>query len=106
LRTAGYPNRSFKVDVVKDDKVIDTQELVPDTNGTARISVRVKADSGEHRYVFRVPPEPDESETLNNERAVFLRSVGEKVRVLVAKASRTGTRSSSCNRSSAIRMWR
>jgi hypothetical protein len=86
LRAAGYPNRSFKVEVVKDDKVIEAQEVVPDTNGTARVTVRVKApDSGETRYVFRVPAEPDEAETLNNERAIFLRSVGEKVRVLVAE---------------------
>jgi hypothetical protein len=86
LHAAGYPNRSFKVEVVKDDKVIETQEVVPDTNGAARVTVRVKApDSGEHRYVFRVPAEQDEGETLNNERAIFLRSVGEKVRVLVAE---------------------
>ena len=31
------------------------------------------------------PPQPEEADTANNERAVFLRSVGEKVRVLVAE---------------------
>ncbi|HUR56805.1 MAG TPA: hypothetical protein VM029_03790, partial [Opitutaceae bacterium] len=87
LRVAGYENRSFEVQVVKDDQVIETRQLVPGTNGTARLALRVRApQAGEHRYVFRVPPEGDESDVANNERAVFLRSVGDKVRVLVAEA--------------------
>ncbi len=86
LHADGYPNRSFKVDLLTDKKIVATKEFLPDTNGIARISMRVKApDAGEQRYVFRVPPEPDEADTANNERAVFLRSVGRKVRVLVAE---------------------
>jgi hypothetical protein len=66
--------------------VIETKEVLPDTNGAARVSLRVKAPgAGEQRYVFRVPPQPEEADTANNERAVFLRSVGEQVRVLVAE---------------------
>ena len=106
LHAAGYPNRSFKVEVLKDDKSIETKEVVPDTNGLARIAVRVKApEAGEQRYVFRVAPQPEEADAANNERAVFLRSVGEKVRVLVAEGRRIGTRSFSSNRSNVIRMW-
>jgi hypothetical protein len=46
----------------------------------------VKAPTGgEQRYVFRVPVQSEEADTANNERAVFLRAVGEKVRVLVAE---------------------
>jgi len=86
LRAAGYPNRSFKVELLRDDKVIETREVIPDTDGLARVSVKVKApDAGEQRYVFRAPPQPEEGDTANNERAVFLRSVGDKVRVLVAE---------------------
>ena len=86
LHQVGYPNRSFKVDILRGDQVIDTKEVLPDTNGTARVSVRVTAPAaGEQRYVFRVPPQPEEADTANNERAVFLRSVGAKVRVLVAE---------------------
>jgi hypothetical protein len=86
LHAEGYPNRSFKVELLKGDRVVETQELVPDTNGIARLALRVQApDAGEQRYLFRVPPEPDEADTANNERAVFLRSVGAKVRVLVAE---------------------
>jgi hypothetical protein len=86
LHADGYPNRSFKVELLRGDKSIETKEVMPDTNGLARVSMRVKApEAGEQRYVFRVPPEPDETDTANNERAVFLRSVGEKVRVLVAE---------------------
>lgn len=86
LHADGYPNRSFKVELLKDDRVLETKEVLPDTNGIARVTMRVKApDAGEQRYVFRTPPQPDEADTANNERAVFLRSVGAKVRVLVAE---------------------
>jgi len=86
LHADGYPNRSFKVDLLTNEKVVATRECLPDKNGVARVSLRVKApDAGEQRYVFRVPPEPDEADTANNERAVFLRSVGRKVRVLVVE---------------------
>ena len=87
LHEVGYPNRSFKVDILRGDQLIDSKEVLPDTNGTARVSVRVTAPAGgEQRYVFRVPPQPEEADTANNERAVFLRSVGARVRVLVAEA--------------------
>jgi hypothetical protein len=86
LHAVGYANRSFKIELLKHDRVIETREVVPDTNGTVRISFRVKApEAGEQRYVFRVPPQPEEADTANNERAIFLRSVGDKVRVLVAE---------------------
>jgi len=86
LRVAGYPNRSFHIEVSRENEPIETREVVPDTNGIAKIVLRVKAPAaGEQRYLFRVPPEPDEADTANNERAVFVRTVGEKVRVLVAE---------------------
>jgi hypothetical protein len=86
LHADGYPNRSFKVNLLKNEEVVGTKEVLPDNNGVARVSLRVKApDAGEQRYVFRVPAEPDEADTANNERAVFLRSVGQKVRVLVVE---------------------
>ncbi len=86
LHADGYPNRSFKVDLLQDEKVVGTKEVLPDTHGVARISLHVKApDAGEQRYVFRVPAEPDEVDTANNEHAVFLRTVGHKVRVLVVE---------------------
>lgn len=89
LRAAGYPNRSFKVDLLKGDKVVESKEVLPDsaaTVGGARATFRVKApEAGEERYVFRVANQPEEADTANNERAVFLRSVGGKVRVLLAE---------------------
>ena len=86
LHAQGYPNRSFKVDLIANEKIVASKEILPNTNGIARISMRVKApDAGEQRYVFRVPSEPDEADTANNERAVYLRAVGHKVRVLVAE---------------------
>lgn len=87
LHQAGYPNRSFMVELLRDDKVIYTKEVLPDTNGTGRVTVRVKAPpAGEQRYVFRTPAQPEEADAANNERAIFLKSVGEKVRVLLAEA--------------------
>lgn len=86
LHADGYSNRSFTVEILSDDKVIETREVIPGANGMAKLTVKVKApDSGEHRYVFRAPAQPDEAETGNNERAVFLRSVGSKARVLIAE---------------------
>ena len=86
LHAAGFPNRSFRVELLKEDQVVDSAELVPDNAGVARVAMRVKAPAdGEQRYVFRVAGQPEESDTANNERAVFLRSVGERVRVLLAE---------------------
>ncbi len=86
LHEVGYPNHSFNVEILKEDKIIETKEVLPGTNGSARVTLRVKAPGGgEQRYVFRVPPQPEEADTANNERAIFLRSVGERVRVLVAE---------------------
>ena len=86
LRQAGLPNRSFKVEILRDDTVVETREILPGTNGMAKVSARVMAPAtGEQRYAFRVLPQPEEADTANNERAIFLRSVGEKVRVLVAE---------------------
>ena len=86
LHADGYPNRSFKVDLLTNEKVVASKEMLPDTNGVAHVSFRTTApDAGEQRYVFRVLSEPDEADTANNERAVFLRAVGRKVRVLVAE---------------------
>lgn len=87
LHAEGYPNRSFKVEVLAGTNRIETLEPVPDADGTARVSTRVTAPSaGEQRYAFRVAADPDEADSANNERAIFLRAVGEKARVLLAEA--------------------
>ena len=81
LHADGYANRSFKVELLREGKVVETREVLPGTNGTAPVSMRVKAPAaGEERWVFRAAPQPEESDTANNERAVFLRSVGDKAR--------------------------
>ncbi|HWQ91115.1 MAG TPA: hypothetical protein VN673_05550, partial [Clostridia bacterium] len=86
LRQEGLPNRSFRVEVLRDDELIESREVVPDNQGVARVTVRVQAPAnGEQRFLFRTPAQPEEGDTGNNERAVFLRSVGSKVRVLAAE---------------------
>ena len=86
LRQVGYENRAFRVEVLKDDKVLESLDVVPSASGEAHVKVKVQAPAqGEHRYVFRVAEDKDEAEKANNERSVFLRVVGEKMRVLLAE---------------------
>jgi hypothetical protein len=86
LHAEGYPNRSFRVELLNDGKPVESRDVLPDTNGVARIVFHVRAPaSGEARFVVRAPPLPDEADASNNERPLFLRAVGEKVRVLVAE---------------------
>lgn len=86
LHADGYAHRSFLVELVRDGQVAARREVIPGTNGLARISMKVTAPpQGEERWVFRTPPQPEEADTANNERAVFLRAVGAKARVLLAE---------------------
>ena len=86
LHQTGYANRGFRVDVLQEGRVLETREVVPDAQGVAPVTTRVKAPpGGEHRYTFRVAPDPLEADPRNNERSVYVRVVGEKVRVLVAE---------------------
>jgi len=86
LCQTGYPNRAFRVEILRGGEVIDSRDVVPDEKGRARVRTSVKAPAGgEERFVFRAPPDPAEADPANNERAVFLRVVGDKVRVLLAE---------------------
>lgn len=86
LHAEGYPNRSFRVELLNDGKVVETRDVLPETNGIARVVFRVRAPvTGEARFVVRAAALADEADASNNERPLFLRSVGEKVRVLVAE---------------------
>lgn len=87
LHVEGYSNRTFQVEVLQDGRRVAFQEVLPGTNGTARILAHVTAPaSGEQRILFRAVPQPDEADIANNERAIFLRSVGARARVLIAEA--------------------
>lgn len=86
LHEIGFAHRSFDVQLLDGDRVIGHHEVTPDSAGSAPVRFTVKAPaSGEHRYSIRVPADPGESQTQNNQRWVYLRSVGQKVRVLVAE---------------------
>lgn len=85
LKQVGYTNRTFRVELLKDETVVGHVELKPPEE-RAVFTVKAPAN-GEHRYVFRAVAELDEADTRNNERSVWLRAVGEKVRVLVADGS-------------------
>ncbi|MCP4218068.1 MAG: hypothetical protein GY765_25720, partial [bacterium] len=84
VHRAGFPNHSVRVDLIEDGTVLDTKEVLPGTGNGTRVSFRITAPGkGEHRYVLRAVPLKGEADLLNNERPVFLRVVGEKVRVLL-----------------------
>lgn len=86
LHAVGYENRRFRIALVRDGQEIDAATVQPAADGTAKVSFPVTApDQGEHRYAFRVDADAAEAETQNNERAVFLRIVGQKARVLVVE---------------------
>ncbi len=86
LHQVGYDDRAFAVHLCRDDQVIERLEARPGPTGTARITATVTApEAGEVRYTFRVPPQPDEAETANNARDLYVRSVGAKVRVLLVE---------------------
>ena len=86
LHAVGYRDRAFDVQVLRDTEVVQTVRAVPQADGTAEVKARIVAPAqGEHRYAFRVEPDLEEAEKDNNERSVFLRVVGEKVRVLAVE---------------------
>ncbi len=86
LHAVGYDPRIFTVQVLRAGEVIGTLEATPDESGQAQMKFKVNAPaSGEERYVFRAVEQDDEAEKQNNERSVFVRAVGKKVRVLVVE---------------------
>jgi len=79
------------VELLKDDQLVDANEILPDTNGAARVTFRVKApESGEQRYVFRVPPQPEEADVANNERPFFSGRSGQGAGVAGGRATALG----------------
>lgn len=86
LCQVGYDHRNFRVQLLADDVVVQELEATPGPDGSAPLAVTVKApEAGESRLVFRVEAQADEADPQNNEQTVFLRTVGEKVRVLLAE---------------------
>jgi hypothetical protein len=82
----GYENRAFRVELLKDGAVLGTYDVVPGPGGDAPVKARITApQEGEHRYVFHVAEEKDQAEKANNERSVYVRVVGQKMRVLLAE---------------------
>ncbi|MDX1563872.1 MAG: VWA domain-containing protein [Phycisphaeraceae bacterium] len=86
LHQSGYPNRSFHVELLEGDRVIARKEVTPGSDGSGSFSATIKApDQGEKQYRIRVPVDRDEAESQNNQRSVYVKVVGQKVRVLVVE---------------------
>ncbi len=83
---SGYPHRSFKIDLVKEGRLIASREVLPNEQGIGQVFFNVPAPrEGEHRYVLQTAPQEQEVDTWNNERTVYIKSVGEKVNILLAE---------------------
>ena len=87
LHSAGYENRVFAVKLMNGATVAQRAEATPSAqNGEAEVRFKVTAPKqGETRWVIRAAEEPDEAEKDNNERSIYVRAVGDKVRVLVVE---------------------
>jgi len=86
VNQVGYEDRVLTVELLSGGKVIQKEEATPGPAGEAPVRFRVTApEKGESQYTFRVAPVEGESDERNNERSLFLRVVGNKVRVLVVE---------------------
>jgi hypothetical protein len=84
LHQVGYDDRQFAVEVVQGEKVVGRVEATPGPGGAAPVRLKVRApEKGEERATFRIVE--DEAGKRPPERSVFLRTVGEKIRVLLAE---------------------
>jgi len=82
----GFADQSFRIELLEQDRVLQAMDILPAPGGDGRFRFEVTAPrSGDHRYVIRVESQPGEANPWNNQRAVFLRAVGQKVKVLVAE---------------------
>ncbi len=85
IHQIGFEHSTFNVQLLRDDEVVDTFEVIPDEAGV-HISTTVTAPKeGEQRYSFRVVGASGEADTQNNQRSVYVRSVGDKVRIFLAE---------------------
>jgi hypothetical protein len=81
----GFENRTFSVELLRGDEAIEQFEIIPGESGT-RVSATVTApDEGEEQFTFRAVEVAGEADTQNNRRSVFVRSVGDKVRIFLAE---------------------
>ena len=86
LSQEGFVNQGFIMEFVRDGETLESKEVYPGPGKKQTVSIQVKApDSGEQRIVIRTSPLEGEANTVNNQRSVFLRAVGQKVRVLVVE---------------------
>jgi hypothetical protein len=86
VRQVGLDDRTFAVEAVAGDRVVGRAEVAPGPAGEAPVRFKVRApEKGEDRIALRVIEDEADPARRSKERSVFLRSVGAKVRVLVAE---------------------
>ncbi len=87
LQQSGYDDRAFRVEVLDENgAVLHTLDAAPGPDGSVPLKATVSApDDGERRFTFRVSHDAGEADAQNNERAVYARAVGQKVRVLIVE---------------------
>jgi uncharacterized membrane protein len=80
----GLPDRSVQVELREGDNPVATEPLrLAATPGTQSVTLTVTPTTlGRHTYTVRIPPDPAERRTENNERQVYVLVTDPKIRVL------------------------
>ncbi len=85
LHQIGFEHQIFTLELLQDDRVIQRFEVNPQQDGGSVTATVTAPDTGEQRFTFRAVPESGEADTQNNQRSIYVRSVGDKVRVFLAE---------------------
>jgi hypothetical protein len=85
VKHAGFEHRTFAVELLRDDEVVQRFEVNPQQDDGRVHAIVTAPEVGEQRYSFRAVPVAGEADTQNNQRSIFVRSVGDKVRVFLAE---------------------
>ena len=83
VKSVGLSDRSVEVQLKEDDKLVASEPLrLDDRAGTQSVTLSVTpATLGRHTYLVRIPPDPAERRTENNERPVHILVTDPKIRV-------------------------
>jgi uncharacterized membrane protein len=84
VRSIGLSDRSVEVQLKENDKLVASEPLrLDDRAGVQTVTLSVTPSTlGRHTYLVRIPPDPAERRTENNERPVHILVTDPKIRVL------------------------
>ena len=99
LEHPGYEQQLFNVELWRDGEKLQTIETTPDgTDGAvpglpgaelpgAVVHFKVQAPAqGEAAYTLKTPAQPGEADASDNQQTIYVRAIGDRVRVLMVEA--------------------